>query len=43
MTTGTNPNEIKGLIKYFLLTEAADELPNHEFDIYTKKGDEVLI
>ena len=43
MATGTQPNEIKGLIKYFLSTKQDDELKNDEFDVYTKKGDEVLL
>ena len=43
MATGTQPNEIKGLIKYFLSTKHDDELKNDEFDVYTKKGDEVLL
>jgi len=43
MATGTQPNEIKGLIKYFLSTKQDDELKNDEFDMYTKKGDEVLL
>ena len=36
MATGTQPNEIKGLIKYFLSTKQDDELKNEEFDVYTK-------
>ena len=43
MATGTQPNEIKGLIKYFLSKKQDDELKNDEFDLYTKKGDEVLL
>ena len=43
MATGTQPNEIKGLIKYFLTTKQDDELKNDEFHVYTKKGDEVLL
>ena len=43
MATGTQPNEIKGLIKYFLSTKQDGELKNDEFDVYTKKGDEVLL
>jgi len=43
MATGTQPNEIKGLIKYFLSTKQDNELKNDEFDVYTKKGDEVLL
>ena len=43
MATGTQPNEIKGLIKYFLSTKQDDEIKNNEFDVYTKKGDEVLL
>jgi len=43
MATGTQPNEIKGLIKYFLSTKQDDQLKNDEFDVYTKKGDEVLL
>ena len=43
MATGTKPNEIKGLIKYFLCTKQEDELPGNKFDVYTKKGDEVLL
>ena len=43
MATGTQPNEIKGLIKYFLSTKQDDELKNDEFEVYTKKGDEVLL
>ena len=43
MATGTQPNEIKGLIKYFLSTKQDDEIKNDEFDVFTKKGDEVLL
>ena len=43
MATGTQPNEIKGLIKYFLSTKQDDEIKNEEFDVFTKKGDEVLL
>ena len=43
MATGTKPNEIKGLIKYFLSTKQEDELTSDEFNVYTKKGDEVLL
>ncbi len=43
MATGTNPKEIKGLIKYFLSTKQGEELKNDRFDVYTKKGDEVLL
>ena len=43
MATGTQPNEIKGLIKYFLSTKQDDEIINEEFDVFTKKGDEVLL
>ena len=43
MATGTQPNEIKGFIKYFLSTKQNNELKNDEFDVYTKKGDEVLL
>ena len=43
MATGTQPNEIKGLIKYFLSTKRGDELKSDRFDVYTKKGDEVLL
>ena len=43
MATGTQPNQIKGLIKYFLSTKQDDEIKNNEFDVYTKKGDEVLL
>ena len=43
MATGTNPKEIKGLIKYFLSTKQREDLKNDRFDVYTKKGDEVLL
>ena len=43
MATGTKPNEIKGLIKYFLSTKQEDELTDNKFDVYTKKGDEVVL
>ena len=43
MATGTQPNEIKGLIKYFLSTKQVGELKSNEFELYTKKGDEVLL
>ena len=43
MATGTKPYEIKGLIKYFLSTKQGEELKNDRFDVYTKKGDEVLL
>ena len=43
MATGTKPNEIKGLIKYFLATKQEDDLTSDEFNVYTKKGDEVLL
>ena len=43
MATGTKPNEIKGLIKYFLSTKQEDELTSDGFNVYTKKGDEVLL
>ena len=43
MATGTQPNEVKGLIKYFLSTNQGHELKSNEFDLYTKKGDEVLL
>ena len=43
MATGTKPNEIKGLIKYFLAIKQEDDLTSDEFNVYTKKGDEVLL
>ena len=43
MATGTNPKEIKGLIKYFLSTKQREDLKNDRFDVYTKRGDEVLL
>ena len=43
MATGTQPNQIRGLIKYFLSTKQDDEIKNDELDVFTKKGDEVLL
>ena len=43
MATGTNPKEIKGLIKYFLSTKQREDLKNDRFDVYAKRGDEVLL
>ena len=43
MATGTQPNQIQGLIKYFLSTKQDYEIKNDELDVFTKKGDEVLL
>ena len=43
MATGTQPDQIKGIIKYFLSMKRGEELNTDEFDVYTKKGDEILL
>ena len=43
MATGTHPNQTQGLIKYFLSIKQDDEMKNDELNVFTKKGDEVLL